>query len=757
MADVRPFRALRYDSTKVDLAKTIAPPYDVISPEQQASLYDRSPYNIVRVEYGEERPGDTSEDNRYTRAAADLSAWRETGILSRPDRPSFYVYDLEFEWEGKKYSRKHVFGLVRLEEWEKGVVKPHEHTLSGPKADRMELLRATRTQISPVYCLYQGKSNAWAILTADSLLYDFKSEGQRHRLTAYSSNDTAIDWLQEMFERSDFYIADGHHRYETALAYRNECRDATSLWTGDEPENFVLMAMTAAFDDGLLVLPTHRVVHRPMQSGGLSHIRALFDVEDIGSIADHDVHRLDGVDADVTAFITLGLEPDRAHLLVLRDRPAAEALMPRDQAGPWKRLDVNVLQYAILEAAFGIDEGALKAGGAVSYVQQLGEAVEALRSGNASAAFLLNATPVDQIIAVSDVDGRMPQKSTYFYPKLPTGLVLHPMAALPTDEPRISIALCTFNGSEFLGEQLESLGGQSVPASEIVVCDDASSDNTVEIVEAFASTRPFPVGFQRNEQNVGVSRNFEQAVRLCAGDYIALADQDDIWFRDKLAGLYLALLNRPDAAYAFCDARLMDESKRVNFKKTLVARRFALASIEGKFREGREFDLMLKRDFIYGTTLMIRASARELVLPIAPGWSHDTWIVNVLAAFGERGVPVLEPLVLYRQHGVQASGGMSAPKTTTYEERVSAYEALKSHLDERSATLGRALAPGVVERIDEKLRYLRAMRDMQALPLHRRAAAAAGEVASGRWWRYTPRTFLVDKRFDFGRLPGFRS
>ena len=121
MADARPFRALRYDASKVDLARTIAPPYDVISAEQQAALYERSPYNIVRVEYGEERSDDTPEDNRYTRAAADLAAWREAGILSRPDRPSFYVYDLRFEWEGNTYSRKHTFALVRLEEWAKGV------------------------------------------------------------------------------------------------------------------------------------------------------------------------------------------------------------------------------------------------------------------------------------------------------------------------------------------------------------------------------------------------------------------------------------------------------------------------------------------------------------------------------------------------------------------------------------------------------------------------------------------------------------
>ena len=424
MADVRPFRALRYDPARVDPALAIAPPYDVISPALQVDLYARSPHNIIRIEYGEQLPDDTTTNSRYTRAAADVTTWRDMGILRRENIPALYHYRLRFEWDGKQHERDHIFGIVRLEEWEKGVVKPHEHTLSGPKQDRLELLRTTRTQVSPVYCLYQPRTAAKTPRITGDILYEFDADSQRHTLSAITA-ERDITALHALFADSDFYIADGHHRYETALAYRDQCRAAASNWTGDEPENFVLIAMTDAVDPGLLVLPTHRLVHRPMQPGGLDRIRSLFDAQDIGGAGDDVIGQLDKTPADATVFLGIGLEPGRAHLLTLRDRAAAETSMPPGESAPWKRLDVNVLQYAILQSAFGIDDAALKAGGAVSYIQSPNEAAAAVVAGTASAAFLLNATPVGQIIAVSDVHGRMPQKSTYFYPKLPTGLVLN--------------------------------------------------------------------------------------------------------------------------------------------------------------------------------------------------------------------------------------------------------------------------------------------------------------------------------------------
>lgn len=420
MADVRPFRALRYDAARIDPAQAIAPPYDVISPQEQASLYARSPHNVVRVEYGETREGDSASDNRYTRAAADLAGWRQSGVLTRDDTPALYAYRQEFAWAGESYSRNTVFAVVRLEEWEKGVIKPHEHTLSGPKADRLELLRATRTQVSPVYCLYRAKSAARPPKLNGRARYDFEADRQRHIVSAVDDTKR-IAAFAELLAASDVYIADGHHRYETALTYRNEVRARAASWTGEEPENFVLMALTEATDRGLLVLPTHRLVHRRVTPAVWHAIERWFDVEPMpgGEV----LARLTDRDEAETRFGVLA--PDGARMVTLRDRAGVESAMPTGQPAAWRRLDVSVLQYGILAPAFNIDDAALAAGDAVTYTQDAAEAAAAVARGTAQAAFLLNATPVEQVMAVADAGGRMPQKSTYFYPKLPTGLVMN--------------------------------------------------------------------------------------------------------------------------------------------------------------------------------------------------------------------------------------------------------------------------------------------------------------------------------------------
>jgi uncharacterized protein (DUF1015 family) len=420
MADARPFRGLRFDPARVDAALTIAPPYDVISPDEQRALYERSPHNIVRIEYGMERPGDDASENRYARAARDLRAWLDEGVLVRDARPALYAYVQEFTWDGRPYSREAWFCAMRLEPWERGVVKPHEHTLAKPKEDRLRLLRATRTQVSPVYSLFRpGASFPYG-----EPLLDVTADGQRHVLGAVT-DAAAIEEFAGIIAEAEVYIADGHHRYETALAYRDEVRAAATSWSGDEPENFVLMALTAVDDPGLLVLPTHRVVLRPSPADAVARVARSFDAVDVTDRGVGAALEEAGRARDATAFVALGLEPGRAHLLRLRDRVAVEALMPAEQPASWKRLDVNVLQYGVLQPAFGIDDAALTEGGAVTYTQDAAEAERTVASGAAQAAFLLNATPVEQVLAVADAGGRMPQKSTFFHPKLPTGLVMN--------------------------------------------------------------------------------------------------------------------------------------------------------------------------------------------------------------------------------------------------------------------------------------------------------------------------------------------
>ncbi|MDP9235918.1 MAG: DUF1015 domain-containing protein [Chloroflexota bacterium] len=432
MADVRPFRALRYNAERADPSRTIAPPYDVISPEQQASLYARSEYNIVRVEYGEQWASDTESDSRYTRAARDLDVWRAGGVLVRDATPAIYVYEQQFEWEDRRHERTAYFAAVRLEEWDKGIIKPHEHTLSGPKADRLDLLRATRTQVSPVYSLFRSKGSSRSAFSsadfagASELLYAFEADGQRHALSALRDAGRLRAFADHL-AASDVYIADGHHRYETALTYRNECRARASSWTGEEPENFVLMALTDAADPGLLVLPTHRLLSPPrFPADALDQLARHFSIVDVTQRGLTELTRLlASTPHNVARFGAIGLASGSAQVLTLEDRHAIEKMMPADQPASWKRLDVSVLQYGILAPIFGIDDAVLMAGGAVSYTQDASAAADAVASSTARAAFILNATPVDHVLAVADEGARMPQKSTYFYPKLPTGLVLN--------------------------------------------------------------------------------------------------------------------------------------------------------------------------------------------------------------------------------------------------------------------------------------------------------------------------------------------
>ncbi len=433
MADVRPFRALRYDPAVAgDPSRLIAPPYDVIGVEEQRRLYAASPYNIVRLEYGEERPGDAPGRDRYARAAEDLRRWRQEGALVFDQQPRFYLYEQEFSHQGRR-RRRALMAIVRLEPWDSGVVLPHERTLPKPKEDRLRLLRAVRANVSPVFGLYRDRAALGELAEPQGppLLVAKTPDDQIHRLFEVPP-DRENDIRSALAERA-IYIADGHHRYETALAYRDERRAQAERWTGEEPENFVLMALVAADDPGLVVLPTHRLLHPPVVPHDLiPRLSRFFDIEDVtpkswdGTALLRLLSRLAAAGRETVAFGVLGLEEQRYHLLRLISFEAVDALLPADKPVVWRRLDVAVLQHVVLRACLGIDEGAVAAGEVVSYTEDADQARIAVERGRARLAFLLNPTPVEQILAVADAGERMPQKSTYFYPKMATGLALYP-------------------------------------------------------------------------------------------------------------------------------------------------------------------------------------------------------------------------------------------------------------------------------------------------------------------------------------------
>jgi len=423
MAELVPFRGLRYRADIAGgLSGVIAPPYDVISPRQQETLYQRSPFNVIRLEYGRE-----PIPERYAVAAGALADWRANGTaLREEEHPALYRYTQRFEHGGRTYQRTALIGRVKLEPIEAGVIRPHEYTMAKPKEDRLALLRATRTNVSPVYSLVDDADGRFSRALADAPIADRAAGedlvGQSHEIEAIT-DEAAIGALVGSLRDRPLYIADGHHRYETALAYRAERPD-------DPAARYVLMAVSAAVDPGLLILPIHRLVRprtpEPDLEGTLSR---LFSLDDAGALEDNEaVERLAGELHAWAEELTLGargIRPGRLLRLRLRDRAAAEARMPAERTPAWKQLAVNVLQFGVLEPLLGIDADALVSGDYVEFSEDAKETADAVRRGQVPLAFLVPATRPDELIAVADASDRMPQKSTYFYPKLGTGLVLN--------------------------------------------------------------------------------------------------------------------------------------------------------------------------------------------------------------------------------------------------------------------------------------------------------------------------------------------
>ena len=438
MAEIRPFHGLRYQVSHVhDLATVISPPYDIISPQEQRALYARSPYNAVRLELGLERSSDTDTDNRYTRAAADLRRWAAEGILAYDQRPALYVYDQEFRHQGTPYRRRCLLTRARLEEWAAGVVRPHENTMAQPKEDRLRLLRETRANLSPVLALYRDEGGRIGQTLDEALagkpaVAVAEMADERHTLWAIN-DEGAQARLAALFESQPLYLADGHHRYETGLSYRKERREARPTWSGDEPENFVLTGLTAAEDPGLLVLPIHRLVQfPPLDEDPLQTLTRYASVERVdGATDDPDaaLARLLALMAErgrsASAFGLCGPGDERLSLVTVEDAAALVRSLCPDCPAEWRNLDVAVLHFALLGMVLRINPDPVEEGGTVTTIEDPRQAFDAVREGRYSAAFLLNPVPVAQVLAVADAGRRMPRKSTFFHPKLATGLVIN--------------------------------------------------------------------------------------------------------------------------------------------------------------------------------------------------------------------------------------------------------------------------------------------------------------------------------------------
>jgi len=421
MAEIRPFRALRFNTEKAgEIGQLVCPPYDIISDEQRKGYLAKNPCNIIRLEL-------PKGENPYQTAGETLKQWMEQGILRQDEQESIYIYEEEFTVNGLHTKFKGCIVRVRLEEFSKGIVLPHEETLSKAKEDRFNLMKATNCNFSQIYSLYMdpeheitNRLDALSDAAPENELTD--SDGVTHRLWIVS-DQSEIAAICKAFADKKLYIADGHHRYETALNYRNYCRE-NKIGSGEE--DYVMMMLVDMEHPGLVVLPTHRLVRDLPQfdkENLLTACREYFDVteeEDINS-AEAKLKTLYDDGKKAFAFYCGG---SGYTLLVLRDTDALARLLP-DKSAAFQGLDVTVLHTLVLEKILGIDADNMAKQINLTYVKQFEDAVAAVEKGDAQCAFILNPTKVTEIRDVAAAGEKMPQKSTYFYPKLITGLVMN--------------------------------------------------------------------------------------------------------------------------------------------------------------------------------------------------------------------------------------------------------------------------------------------------------------------------------------------
>jgi uncharacterized protein (DUF1015 family) len=427
MPQLLPFRGLRYTPVAGALSDVLAPPYDVITPAQQRALEGRSPYNAVRLELAE------GSEERYGRVAALLGAWVASGAVVRDAAPMLYVYEQRFQEAGRDYARRALLTTVEAQPWEEGAVKPHEFTMSGPKEDRLKLLLATHTQFSPVFMIARDRAGQLAQFLDSTMagrppdLEGTSIDGDEHRLWLVEAGRYEMRQLAPLLSES-FYIADGHHRYETAVNYRNTVATGRPL-ERDHPARFAMTAVVAASDPGLVIRPIHRIIPRRAPQGWRALLDGAFDVQHVKPIGDgaartHELEML--LSEDQRTIIALGLDGSSVHTLRLRDAAALTARAPKGRSEEWASIPPNVLRYGVLERLWGISDDDLRAG-VVEYNHDTAEVLAHAEATPGSVCFLLNPVGIASVMALADQGERMPQKSTFFHPKLGTGLVFYPL------------------------------------------------------------------------------------------------------------------------------------------------------------------------------------------------------------------------------------------------------------------------------------------------------------------------------------------
>lgn len=419
MAVIRPFRGIKYNQSIIgDMGSVITPPYDVIDSSEQEILHERSPYNTIRLEYGRSCAADNQAENRYTRAAANYKKWFEDEILLPDKAKNYYLYEQSFSYNGREYLRRGVAAALKLTPYTDKAVLPHELTMTGPKADRMELLKQLRTNVSPIFTLVPDPENKInklfsAVDYANPSLAATDHSGQTHRLWPLADKKLQEE-LTDYLAPQPLLIADGHHRYETALSYHQEQEQGKSPGAG-----FTLTIMVSMKDPGLLVLPTHRLLSgltADQKDTMFKIIEREFEMIETGDLRqiDHagyfETVSTTGRKKNGFGFITAG----RAFILIPRSSPAATNSLP-----------VELLHQRVLKPILAEGYNSDPDGKMISYPHDFEYTVSAVFNASADAAFILAPLAVDKVLERARQGRVMPQKSTFFYPKLPGGLLFY--------------------------------------------------------------------------------------------------------------------------------------------------------------------------------------------------------------------------------------------------------------------------------------------------------------------------------------------
>ncbi len=420
---VKPFRGLRYAAGVPELAQLVAPPYDVITPEQQQRFHSAHPHNVIRLILDPIQPTDTEENNRYTRSAATLRDWRRAGVLAQDARPAVYLYRHAYTHRGRFYMRYGLVARVKLAEPGQRRIVPHERTIDAPKADRLRLLQSTRANLCPIFLCYASAEGKGALLhrsiidwcQATAPTSAVTLDGVEHAMWRID-DESRVALVGQVLEYAPLLIADGHHRYESACTYRDQQRQANGSRTGEEPWEYVMAYLTALDAEGMLILPIHRLVRGIEHHQAMAQLDQLFQAE---PCADEEQLAAWLGTPDGLRF---GVYGGQGRYVRLTPKPGVNLseLTEPSAPAPWRRLAVTILHQVVLKR-WGVTEQS------VAYTADAAEAMRSVDKGAADLAVFVQPTPVTEVRTIALSGERMPPKSTFFYPKLLTGLVINPL------------------------------------------------------------------------------------------------------------------------------------------------------------------------------------------------------------------------------------------------------------------------------------------------------------------------------------------